>query len=215
MRTSLRLGLGLAALAFSLLVAPHVSASDGPSDARPRASVSIHDRRELRATAGAGVFSATQGGGYVLDAELLHRRGLLALAAVGDYGTTVFMPPRSFGAAGGAGISIPTVSWLRLDLLGVFGARRYEGVGGMALMGVYNAGADATLPFMGARAGVALELGGDLRFVLGIRGAIDRDLGTVTRTTTASSAFFRDTREQTIGGTRISGVFTLGGTFDL
>jgi hypothetical protein len=179
-------------------------------------------RRDARLTANSGIFSDSHSGGFALQAEALHRRGLLALGLVGDYGTAVFTPYRYWGGGAGAGISLPTPSWLRVDLLGVAGAHHYHGVG--SLTGLVFAmpfapidpGVSATLPYTGAHLDAAFELGSTARFVLGVKALLDRDLGSVTKTSTTSTLFATpEAATHQIGGTRAAALLTLGGSFEL
>ncbi len=184
---------------------------DAPKNAPPPRRI------DVRITLDSGIFKDEHSGGFVFGGELLHRRGLLALGVVGEYGTTLVTPYRYWGGSGGAGISLPTPSWVRVDLLGLVGLHRYEGVGGAGVMPwsvfVNDPGIATTLPSVGARLSAAVELGGRARFVIGVKGLIDRDLGERTRSHTRTSSFSPpETQMSTIGGMRLGALLTLGGT---
>jgi len=222
------------ALGCCLTASPSLAAADElvvPRGERAQPQAAAHDwraRSELALSIRHGIFIDGQGGGVSLGGELLHRRGLLIVGAVGEWGASVFNAYKYWGGGGALGVSAPSPSWLRLDLLGVAGAYSYDNVGalpflsaGLAAAGGYitDQGSRAMLPFAGARLRSSLELGGANRFSLGLEAAAEADLTHATRTYESSNLGFGQRRDyvnqRTVGTERFAAGLTLGGSFDL
>lgn len=200
---------------------------DAPREPPPqREAKDWTTRRELALSIRHGIFIDGHSGGIAVGAEVIHRRGLLVVGLVGDYGTTVITAYTYWGGGAALGVSAPVPSWLRLDLLGVAGAHSYSHVGALAFPGSMAAfgyfsdeGSRAVLPFAGARLRSSVEVGASKRFAIGLEALGETDLARVARSyeTTSLSLGYRDvsTSRRTVGTERFSATLTLGGSFDL
>lgn len=219
---------GAALFAILLSTAASASAADAPTDGaaeapQPAVVARPPARRELNLAIGPGAFHDGHGSGVMVDAQLLHRRGWLAVGLAGNYGGTVISRYNALGAAGAVGVSLPTARWLRIDLLATGGAHHYSGVGSNEALGSTvsgDAGADAWLPFVGARLGCSVELGSSPgRLALGLLAIAETDVIRTTKSYAVNQVATLQSEERLVrhrvGTERLGGVLTLGGTFDL
>lgn len=145
-------------------------ASAQAAESRPRArrEVSRVPTSSIRGEAYAGY-----AGSMTLGADFLMRYRLLEGGALCQWQWVVVALNRgNVGCGLGLGVA-PRGTVLGVDLLGVLGARHWQGVGsGDFLSG--NPGASETLPFAGVRAGVSFHVH---PVVFGIWLGLDDDLG--------------------------------------
>ena len=122
------------------------------------------------------------------------------------------------GALAGFGFQDPT--GIRLELLGTTGMGAWSGVG----CGLFcnSGGASASLPYLGARAGVgyAFSRRAKAHFTLGVSGYHDAYLGSKSVDVTTSDNWFgpgtsTSTNTKHFGGSRSGGLLTLGAVVDL
>lgn len=140
--------------------------------------------QDVAGLAGFGATLGEHGGGVELDVTLKYRYSLWEVGAearaAGWFPTTTAI---SFGGVTGLAIGDP---W-SLHLWGAGGVRLYSGVGGSLVRpnGDRDPGVSATLPYLGGRVlgqYSAGKIGDGHRFVVGLMGLVDRDLGQVIRT---------------------------------
>lgn len=200
----------------------NVEASDQSSTQASRPT--WRTRRDVSFGVRPGVFYDGHGAGITAGADVLYRRGLVVLGVVGETAAAAFLMPYRYAGGGGAvGVSAPTASWLRADLLYVMGAHAYSGVGGTppwTAMHLYaESPSSATLPFAGARLRVSANLGSSARFQIGVEALAETDFVRVRRNyqITEWSLFHQERRTatRTVGTERVGAALVLGGAFDL
>lgn len=165
-----------------------------------------------------GHVGATAGGGYgglLIGASALSRSGLLGVGATVEASGAF---ASRFGAAGMGGLSYRHDNGLGVDLLGVLGVHRYQGVGRGILSD--DPGVNGTTMFAGARSRLSYQLGsGARRFQFGGTAVLDSDL---TRTTKVSNytetgwlsgSTSQQSDKHTIGFTTVGLMLDAGVTF--
>ena len=213
MNLFLRRLLALVPIGLALL-ASGVARAEGEPPAAPDDT-----KVDVRIAAQIGGFSGADGGGPAIGVLGLGRYSSFEAGIDAQAGSALFRGGHgSVALAGGLGL-VPAARW-RIDLLGELGLDAYQGFGGSHLLS-NDPGANATLPFAGARAGVARRF---RYFELGLGGTFGEDLTrqTVTYTYTERDRgpFFGGaggptTRTVTIGGERVGVMLALGSGFDL
>lgn len=162
------------------------------------------DPFQLGLTAGLqfGHGNATGEGAYMLmtTADLRLRQGPWVFGVGSDYGGTMFGWPQLFVTAT-AGHQFRPLDWLSLELGAEAGAHHLWRVGAR-LFRESSGENTATLPFLGARAGVDVRLGiggGALLFGLVVRGRTDLGHATVRPTVSFLSGRLEE-QVHTVGG---------------
>jgi len=206
-------------LALSALVAAQLlSLSAGAADVVGPTAAPNRDAFEW--SAGAGAVGGGDCGGIVATGTVLARTDVFAYGGTLEAGGAL---ATRLGLAGTAGLSFRDASGFGLDLLGVVGVHRYNGVGRGILTD--DPGVGATLPFAGGRLRAVYAFGpGPRHFQLGLGVGVDRDLSRTTRNYTyqetpwlnlgGSSGPVTRNESRTIGFTTVGATIDFGMSFD-
>jgi hypothetical protein len=206
-----RRALPLLTVALALL-SSGMARADGEAAPAPRDT-----KADIRIAGQVGGFGGTEGGGPAIGVLGLARYSLFEAGIDAQTGAALLRGAYGYVAlAAGLGL-VPAHRW-RIDLLGELGLDAHHGFGGEYIFS-NDPGAGATLPFAGARVGIARRFG---RFELGLGGTVGEDLTrqTVTYTYTDRGGLLGGngglaTRTVTIGGERATVMFALGSGFDM
>jgi hypothetical protein len=158
--------------------------------------------------------STPTGGGGVLASFLAHVRWKSLVAGMVFDSEAALLATAEQHVAPVVGLGLHPVDHLRLDLLLEVGGHRVAGIGNDFLSASVSP-AEAWLPYVGARMGVAWVSHGDVAFVAGAWLTARSDLGsTMTYPTTSSFAYFGTPPSNVVptpvGGTELAGALRLG-----
>ena len=162
-----------------------------------------------------GLVLGKQYEGGMVGATVLAHRGDLGVGGTLEYSGGLF--EKRLGVAAIGGWSRRHGNGLGLDLLGAVGVHRYMDIGRAFFSS--DPGVDATLPYAGVRGRVSYLVGSaGARFQFGATVSADRDLTTVSKSTTYrdgwQSGSDTTTTEHTIGATTVGVMVDAGMHFE-
>ena len=177
---------------------PRPAPAEAPASARPDPPTAT--RSDLSLTLSSLLLSDNAGPGLAIAASVLYRRGLFVAGVIGDVGLAV---PSWLGGGPAVGLSAPTPSWLRLELLGHGGVHSY--------VNTYTDESRHSLPFIGGRARASFALANVL---VGLEGIAEKDFGDV-RLVDPAAPDQRRAVTRPSSAARIGGGLFVGGSLDL